>query len=455
MAFETQAVEWKSSWRDEYLKWICGFANARGGVMEIGKDDDGTVVGVDGARRLLKEIPDKITNLMAIVADVDLRTEDGLDYLVVTVNPYPNPISYHGRYYMRSGATNRELTGSALDEFMLRKQGKTWDGVPVPYVEVSDLDIVAFRDFRRKARSSKRLTAEDLDVDDYGLIDSLRLGEGRYLRRAAVLLFGEDPEKWVTGAYVKIGYFRTGADLVFMDEVHGPLISMADKVLDILYDKYFKGMISYERVQRIEEFPVAAAAIREAVLNAIVHRDYSTGVPIQIKVFPDHLVIYGDGGLPADWTMERFLGHHGSSPRNPNIANAFFRSGQIEAWGRGIEKIETTSREAHKPIPVFEVMPHEINVTFPFPATFTTSPTGRVVDVVESVADAGEAQARAVLSALADKPSITQKELARLVGVTERTISREIRKLRETGVIRRVGSDRQGQWIIAEGGAES
>ncbi|MDR2565408.1 MAG: winged helix-turn-helix transcriptional regulator, partial [Bifidobacteriaceae bacterium] len=124
------------------------------------------------------------------------------------------------------------------------------------------------------------------------------------------------------------------------------------------------------------------------------------------------------------------------------------------AWGRGIEKIETASREARKPIPVFRSRPGEVNVTFPFPATSTTSPTGPVVDVVESVVDAGEAQARAVLSALADNPSITQKELARLVGVTERTISREIRKLRETGVIRRVGSDRQGQWIIVEGGEE-
>jgi ATP-dependent DNA helicase RecG len=397
MALETHAVEWKQSWHDEYLKWVCGFANAQGGVLEIGRDDQGEIVGLANARRLLKEIPDKITNFMAIVADVDLRSEDGLDYLVITVNPYPNPISYHGRYYMRSGATNRELTGNALDEFMLRRQGKTWDGVPVPYVDVGDLDIVAFRDFRRKALSSKRLTAADLEGDDYGLIDSLRLGEGKYLRRAAVLLFGEDPEKWVIGSYVKIGYFRTGADLVFMDEVHGPLVSMADKVLDLLFDKYFKGMISYGRVQRIEDFPVAAAAIREAVLNAIVHRDYSTGVPIQIKVFPDRLILYSTGGLPPEWTLETFLGRHGSNPRNPNIANAFFRSGQIETWGRGIEKIESTSREAHKPTPVFEVTSGEMSVTFPFSFILGESlsaPSGAVgTDAGTDVGTDGEARA--------------------------------------------------------------
>jgi ATP-dependent DNA helicase RecG len=180
---------------------------------------------------------------------------------------------------------------------------------------------------------------------------------------------------------------------------------------------------------------VAKAAIREAVINAIVHRDYSSGVPIQIKVFPDELIIYNDGGLPPGWTVNDLLTKHRSLPNNPDIANAFFRSGQIEAWGRGIEKIETTSREAHKPIPVFKVRPGEVNVTFRFPATPTTSSTSPVVDVV----DIGKAQARAVQPALAENPSITQKELDRLVGVTERTISRQVKKLRETGVIRRIG----------------
>ncbi|MDR0990041.1 MAG: winged helix-turn-helix transcriptional regulator [Propionibacteriaceae bacterium] len=483
MSFETHVVEWKQSWRDEYLKWICGFANAQGGVLEIGKDDHGKVVGVADARKLLKEIPDKINNSMAIVAEVELRTEDGLGYLVITVLPYPYPISYHGRYYLRSGATNRELTGNALDEFILRRQGKTWDGVPVPQVAVSDLDIVAFRDFRRMALASERLTEADLDISDPALIDSLQLGEGNYLKRAAILLFHEQPERWMIGSYVKIGYFETGADLMFQDEVHGPIITMADKVLDILYAKYFRGMISYQGIQRIETYPVARAALREAVLNAIVHRDYSTGVPIQIKVFPDHLVIYSDGGLPHDWTLEKLLGHHDSSPRNPYIANAFFRSGQIETWGRGIEKIEDSSRKAHKPAPVFEVTASEVNVTFPFPDVSTTSSTTRpVVDVVDGVVDVGHDvvddghdvgdgvvddghdvvevadtadlpvdTSRRIMQAMIENPEITQKELARIVGVTERTISRQVKSLREAGLIRRVGSDRYGRWELVGG----
>jgi len=449
-SFETQAVEWKSAWRDEYLKWVCGFANAHGGVLEIGKDDDGVVVGVADARRLLEEIPNKINTTMAIVADVDLRSDDGLDHLVVTVEPYPYPISYHGKYYLRSGATNRELTGHSLDEFLLRKQGKTWDGVPVPYVGVGDLDLVAFRDFRKKALASARLTAADLEISDAALIDSLRLAEGNHLKRAAVLLFHDDPERWVVGAYVKIGYFETGADLLYQDEVHGPLISMADKVLDIIYTKYFRGMISYEGIQRVETFPVPRAACREAVLNAIVHRDYGSGVPVQIKVFPDRVIIYSDGGLPENWTVADLLAQHGSVPRNPNIAGAFFRSGQIETWGRGIEKIEAACMAAGKPPPLFEATSTEVRVTFPYRIGVgdLSSPRGDDNGVDRGDDTVAPHSARKILIALAAAPTITQARLSQATGLSPRTVSRGIRKLREAGMISRIGSDRQGSWQI-------
>jgi ATP-dependent DNA helicase RecG len=387
MGFETQNVEWKSSWRDEYLKWVCGFANAQGGVLEIGKDDNGTVVGVENARGLLTDIPSKITNAMAIVVDVDLRAEDGKQYLTITVQPHPYPISYHGKYYLRSGASNRELTGNALDEFLLRKEGKTWDGVPVPYVGVPDLDYNTLKEFRRKAISSQRLTPDDLEMTDAELIDSLRLAEGNYLKRAAILLFHPEPDRWFTGASVKIGYFQTGADLLFMDELTGPILTMPDRVLDLIFTKYFRGLISYRGIQRVETFPVAKDALREALVNAIVHRDYSTGVPIQIKVFPDEIIIFNDGGLPDGWTVEELRSRHQSLPHNPEIARAFFRSGQIEAWGRGIEKIETASRKAYKPDPVFGAKPTGISVALPYPAEFIESSTTPDADGVTESED--------------------------------------------------------------------
>ena len=117
---ESQNIEYKESWRDEYLKWVCGFANAQGGTIYIGIDDAGNVVGVENAKKLLEDIPNKIQSGLGIVADVNKLTKDGKDYLEIRVKPSAFPISYHGEFHYRSGATKPLLTGMALSEFITR-----------------------------------------------------------------------------------------------------------------------------------------------------------------------------------------------------------------------------------------------------------------------------------------------------------------------------------------------
>jgi len=277
---ENQNLEWKETWHDEYIKAICGFANASGGVLEIGRNDKGEIIGVSKAKKLLEDLPNKIRSATGIIPAVDLLNADGREYILITVKSYTFPISYNGKYYLRSGSTTQELSGSELDEFMLRTQGKTWDGVPVPYVKIDDFEKDAFKAFRWKAVANGRLTAQDLDISDEMLLKNLRLIEGDYIKRAALLLFHQDPENWVIGAYIKIGFFESAAEILYQDEIHGPLITMADKAEELVFTKYFKGIISYEGLQRIETFPVPRQAFREAVLNAIIHRDYSTGNPL-------------------------------------------------------------------------------------------------------------------------------------------------------------------------------
>src|SRR3990172_7911929 len=166
---EDQHSEWKSSWRDDYLKWLCGFANAQGGVLEIGRDDQGQVVGVDDAERLMQELPNKLRDLLGIVADIDLLEESGKSYLRIAVEPYPVPISYRGEYHYRSGSTKQVLKGAALDRFLLGKTGRRWDAVPVPGVTVGDLDADALARFRVRAARSKRLATEALAEGDANL----------------------------------------------------------------------------------------------------------------------------------------------------------------------------------------------------------------------------------------------------------------------------------------------
>lgn len=441
---ENQHIEWKASWRDEYLRWICGFANADGGVLHIGRSDKGKVIGLPDAAKLMKDIPNKVRDILGIVVEANLRTEAGKDYVEIIVEPYPYPVSYKGEYHYRSGSTKQELKGAALDRFLLRKQGRHWDGVPVPHVHLEDLDAQALAYFRKQANRSKRLSAEILAEADDALIEKLHLREGERFKRAAVLLFHPDPEHFVTGAYVKIGYFESNADLLYQDEMHGPLFAQVNKTLDLLLTKYMRAMISYEGVQRVETYPVPEAALREAVLNAVVHKDYATGAPIQISVYKDKLMIWNPGQLPPDWTLDNLLGKHSSQPFNPDVANAFFRAGMIESWGRGIERIFEACQKADAPLPALRLESTGLWITF----TYVSLPEGTSVEGGTTRETTQETTQEKIITLLKGKPSMTRKELATNIGISEDGVKYHLDKMKQDGTIRRVGSTKGGHWEV-------
>jgi ATP-dependent DNA helicase RecG len=361
---ESQSIEYKQSWRDEYLKWICGFANANGGSIFIGKDDNGNVVGLADAKRLLEEIPNKVRDILGILVDVNLQTTAQGDFIEIIVEGHPYPVNYKGQYHYRSGSTKQELIGTALDKFLLHKKGKRWDGVPVPKISAKDLKQEAFDFFRKRAFKSQRIEEAVLTDSDEHLLENLQLKENDFLKRAAILLFHSNPENFVTGSYIKIGYFEADDDLRFQDEIHGSLFEQIEKTMDLLFTKYIKALISYDGINRVETYEYPKDAVREALLNAIAHKDYSGGVPIQISVYVNKIFIWNEGQLPEDWTVQNLMEKHASRPYNPDIANALFRSGYIESWGRGTIKIIRACKLARIPEPIFNYNSSDFSVEF-------------------------------------------------------------------------------------------
>lgn len=176
------------------------------------------------------------------------------------------------------------------------------------------------------------------DADD-ALLENLQLTEGDYLRQAAALLFAKNPDRFITGAYVKIGFFASDDDLRYQDEIYGNLFEQINKTMDLLTTKYMKAYISYDGLQRLETFLFPEEALREALLNALAHKDYGSAIPIQISVYEHQTVIWNAGVLPENWTVESLQQKHPSRPFNPLIAATLFRAGFIESRGRGIEKM--------------------------------------------------------------------------------------------------------------------
>ena len=449
---ESQNMEFKEAWRDEYQKWICGFANAQGGTLYIGLCDNGEVRGVQEAKKLMEDIPNKVRDMMGILVEVNLKEKDEKQYIEIVTEAYPYPVSFRGKYYQRRGATNQELKGAALDRFMLRKQGKTWDGVPIPYLKAEDLDNATFDLFRKYAKRSGRMEEADLTDDNYGLLEKLRLYEGSYLKRAAALLFHSDPEKYVTGAFVKVGFFREGMDLVYQDEVHGNLFQQIVKLMDLLCTKYMKAIITYEGIQRIETLPMPREALREALLNACINKDYAEPSPIQIRVYENKLEIINGGVLPEGWTVETLLSSHRSMPYNPDIANTFFRAGEIEACGRGIERIITACKNEGFSTPEFRYDASGIWTTFNFeyPERATTRNNDPETTRKRPRNDQ-QKQEHVILELIKENPYIQRKELVRYLGIHESSVKRRLDSLQEKGIIKHVGPNKGGYWEVQKG----
>ena len=449
---ESQNIEYKESWRDEYLKWLCGFANAQGGTIYIGIDDAGNVVGVKDVKKLMEDIPNKIQSGLGIVADVNKHTKDGKDYLEIKVDSSSFPISYHGEFHYRSGATKQQLTGIALTEFITKKTGVRWEDVTVDGITVDDLDAESFKIFRREALRSKRMTEAELNISNEELLSKLKLLSNGKLKRSAVLLFCGDPSIVQVGSFVKVGKFANGT-VEYHDDLEGSLISTADKVVDLIYLKYLKAKITYEHDRRVETYPFARNAIREAIYNAIAHNCYMYGTPIQIRIEEEQIIISNRGILPEGWTAETLMQPHDSIPYNPDIANVFYRAGYIETWGQGIQKICDECIALGTELPKYEILGTGIRVYFPAlksalidqPKTPNRQDVGKDVGLEFGLAEK-------IIDLIFEDSEIKMSEMAEKLEVTTRTIEREIKKLRESGRVIRVGGKRYGHWEVVKNG---
>ena len=449
---ETQNVEFKQSWRDEFLKEICGFANAQGGMLLIGVDDSGKAVGVANEKRLMEDIPNKIVSLLGIVPDVNLVDKNGVEIIEIVVSPSSVPILYHGVCYYRSGTTKQELTGVALQQFILKKLGRSWDDVRNDYATLKDIDRNAIRYFIEKAKLANRIDVKTQGAKVEQVLESLGLIDGSGgIKNAAILLFAKKPLKFFPCVEFRIGRFgRRESDLIIQDSVDGNILQMTDRVMEILKAKYLTSPIHYEGLQRIEQLEIPELALREAIFNSIIHKDY-TGAHIQLKVYDDRIVLWNEGNLPDGYTVKTLMGVHSSRPRNKNIASVFYRAGFIESWGRGIDKIRDALAEANLSGPKIEAFCGGVKLTIMRPKGETnpvllvnknqvTKKDDRVNDRVNF--------ANEILVLVEKNPGLRSKDLAALAGKSIPTLSRFLKSLKDNGKIEFRGAPKNGGYFV-------
>lgn len=421
---ENQNLEWKTSWHDDYLKWICGFANAEGGTLEIGRTDDGKWVGVDQVEILQDRLASKIRDQLGIVTKITVHVENGLKGIRISVMPYSVPISLRGRYYYRTGSSNMELVENQLTDFLLKKTGISWDDGIEAAATTEDICEDSIRHFLADAKLSGRM-AVDEELTTLELLEKLRLARKGQLKRAAIVLFGNDPNYFYPNLKVKIGRFGdSGDDLIFQEIEEGNLIQLLHRVPDTLNRKFLVKAIDYSGLQRVERGEYPVAALREMLLNALVHRSYS-GSPVLLRVFTDKISIWNEGGLPEGLDLPALHKTHSSIPRNPTIADVCFKGGYIDSWGRGTLKIINACREA-------ELLPPKIFLEHG--GVSVTLFKDRNVESFLRELGLNDRQLKA-LAYLKRSETISNREYQKLFGVSRITALRDLTKLVETGYI--------------------
>lgn len=285
-------------------------------------------------------------------------------YIEIDVPANTVPISYHGIYHYRSGSTKQELKGPALNKFLLEKIGVSWEQQIVPGVTLDDIDDNTVKRFLQKAIEHKRISEHAVSTDTLTLLKNLQLinDKGEFFL-AALLLFGKRPQKYAPAAYFKIGRFgKSPSDLLSQDIVEGNILDMAETVMEILNKKYLKRPISYEGLRRKEPLEYPEQALREAIFNAIIHKDYH-GTTIFLSIYDNKLEIWNPGKLPDMLTVDQLKSKHRSVPRNRLIADVFFMAGYIEAWGRGIHIIIEGCQEYGLPDPIITEEQDGVSIT--------------------------------------------------------------------------------------------
>jgi ATP-dependent DNA helicase RecG len=284
-----------------------------------------------------------------------------------------------------------------------------------------------------------------MQVIPNSLFKNYELMDEKGLLRAGALLFIDRPFFVSNSATVKIGAFTKEEHLIRHDLIEGPVILQPDRIMDLIMNKYVLGTDDIEWLTRATKYPYPMKAIREAVLNGIVHRDYSSVVETTIRVYPDSIEIWNPGHLPHGWTEEDIFNKHISKPANPKIAQAFYDIGYIEKFGRGIELMSNECKAMGLPLPEYIVDRDIIKVIFKLPEKREDTAPGKV-PVDTSGLTVNESK---LYDLICTGELSTLTDFSEATGLSVKAVRGAVSKLVEKGLIQRIGPDKSGKWIPA------
>lgn len=454
---ESKTLEFKaalSSKSESYLKTVVAFANTDGGRLIFGIDDKSRqVVGVekDDVFKIMDAIANAVSDSCApkIVPDISFETiEDKTVVLVDIAAGFNRPYMLKSGgldkgVYVRVGATSRPADAEQIREMMLDGSNQSWDEQVCRSYALTDRavkklcsDINRYRT-EKDGQNAPKTTKETLI--GWGV---LKQDKTEVLPTNAFALLTDNP---FGQAKIQCAVFKGESKSVFLDrkEYEGSLCRLLEDAYQYVLRNIRMGAV-IEGLIRQDKFELPPAAIREMICNAICHRSYMDEGMIQVSVFDDRLEVSSPGALCRGLTLKDALKGR-SKPRNKVIAEVFSRMGIIEKWGTGLQRIVDLAKQEGLKEPVFENNDSFFRVILYRGKEEAAQTTDQTIQTTDQTVQTTEQK---IMNAIAEKPTITRKELAEKTGLSESGIKWQLDKLKKEQKILRVGGTFGGRWVV-------
>ena len=349
--------EFKRSGTSDLGRELCAFANATGGVVLIGVADDGTIHGVKDHNKLKSAV-------QSLARSVDppliVEVESIGDVLAVSV-PAQNskPYSFAGKFYLREGASSQQLSRNEIREFFFQEGVIHFDETPcIRFSLEEDLTDTVWKGFSKRA-------SIPAGMEPLSTLQNLGLLRGKTMTHAGAWLLAENIQKFSLRAHVSCALFQGKTNVYILDrkDFTADLCTVCRDVVSYVVSKLNTEFIIKPQITREERPELPVDALREAIVNAVAHRDYRSTANVQVHIYRDRVEVINPGGLPAGMTVEE-LGIK-SVPRNPLLFGIFYRMDMVEQIGTGIKRIRDLCRDYGVPEPQIRPQEHWMNVVFP------------------------------------------------------------------------------------------
>lgn len=448
---ENETLEYKRSFNTDVIETAVAFANTSGGEIWLGVDNQGEPLGTNFSSEALRDVVNRIANATepSLTAHAELRNHHSKQILVLQIPENPiKPVSTRGRCFKRAGSVNRQMSPAEIAETHLSTTGTSMDAQPLPGITVEDLDTRVLEDYVRISKEQgRRRFADNLTpgqiLTKLDLIDS-----SGAVTRAAALLFSNPLPSRFSHAKIHAGVFRQQTQIANDLLIEGSLTQQLEQAFSFFRMNL---PVRYEitgNPKREEVWQYPLVALREAVINAVCHRDYNDTSDIQIKVHEDTLSIWSPGGLPHGLTLEDLQDpNHPSRPRNPLISQIFYDMGYIERYGSGIARMTDACHAAGLDVPNFELIGSGLRLIFKAKKAVPTdkNTVGTLNGALNGTLN-GTLNQR-VYDAISAHPGVQRKELIEQLEIPTRTLARCVKELSERGLIQHQGSKKTGGYF--------